>query len=172
MNAVTELCVDTLACASDLTATPQRFSLRRSGRKPVRFSGAKILETAATPDAAPLHYDLAIYKTDTNRLVLELVTRRGGVAAQDVTRVECFDTLDDLAHFLQSYCCAEDVPVPPGLANQDVPLAVAALHAVRLRDTIARIEDEYRALLSDVFEVLGIGEEPTPSAKPSCGHGE
>jgi hypothetical protein len=160
MNAVTELLADDDARASETAAAGHRFTLRRTGRKPVRFAGWKMVEAVGGGETAPLHYDLAIYRTTGNHFLCELIARRAGVEAQDIFRVESFAALDPLTQWLQSHDCATDVPVPSCLAAQDGPLALAVLHAVRLRDTIARIEGEYQDLLSDVFAAIGVTDAP------------
>lgn len=174
MNALTQLGAASLADTSLSGLADSAYTLRRTGRKPLRFKGVKLLETAAddqaAASAAPLGYDITIYKTSDGKWVLELAARRARCAAQDMQRVECFHDLEMLAQYLQTYCCAQDVPVPSALASGSLPLAVAALQAVQLRETIARIEDEYHTLLSDIFEALELSEEPCCGAD-SGAHG-
>jgi hypothetical protein len=66
--------------------------------------------------------------------------------------------LDAASAWLEAYGADGDAPVPAGLgAQENLPLAM--LQAVQLRQTLARIEHDYRELLSDVFAVLDQAED-------------
>ncbi len=157
MNAITGLEAGT-DMSSVAGAPPTLRTLRRTGRKAVRFTGWHILEALGTPDPGNIFYDLSLYRSVSESIVVELTVRRSAMDEQDVSRVEVFASLGEAATWLEAYPCAGDVPVPPSLATGDAPMATTVLQALQLRQRIARITDEYHSLLSDVFEALDITE--------------
>ena len=60
------------------------------------------------------------------------------------------------AAWLESYRAADDVPIPEGLAATAAALPWSVLQAVQLRQRIEKLELEYRALLSEVFQALDL----------------
>jgi hypothetical protein len=147
-----------LPASPPLSDELQQLTLRRTGRKPVRFSGRHVLEALGTPLQEGMWYDLNMYRTEAGAIIVELISRRSYFRECDLYRVEVFVKIDDAACWLQSYSCVNDIPVPPGITGGEVPLAHAAVQAVRLRQHIARLEDEYHALLCDVFTTLGLAD--------------
>jgi hypothetical protein len=137
---------------------PTLRTLRRTGRRAVRFTGWHMLEAVGSRDAGTISYDLSIYRSVSDSIVAELIARRGMVDEKDISRVEVFASLEEAASWLESHACASDVPVPAALATAEGPMASTVLLAVQLRQRIARITDEYHGLLSDVFEALDITE--------------
>ena len=159
MNAIAELVCQDTGSNSDAPSSPSLFTLRRTGRKAVKFTGWQMVEAAGAGDTAPMWYDLRLYRSDTNQIIVELVARRRHLDEQDLCRVEIFDTLAAASAWLETYACANDVPVPGALVDGAAPMAAAVLHAVQLRQRIARIGEEFQSLLSDVFEVLNVTDD-------------
>ena len=127
-----------------------------TGRKAVRFTGWQLVEAQGAIDTGRLRYDLAIYRSDVGKIIVELIARRRCLDEQDLSRVEIFESLVAASDWLEAYSCSDDIPVPASLADGDVPMALSVLQAVQLRQRIARIEGDYKDLLSDVFEALDI----------------
>jgi hypothetical protein len=78
--------------------------------------------------------------------------------------------MTDAASWLQSYRCVHDIPAPACMTCGDVALAHAVVQAVRLRQHIARVEDEYQAMLCDVFAALGLSDAPDEMLKADPDH--
>jgi hypothetical protein len=133
-----------------------QWTLRRTGRKPVRFNGWQILEACGLAAQDGIRHDLNIYRTVADAVVVELAARRSMLDEADTLRVEVFVNLSDAAQWLQSYQCTRDIPITTALTDGDVPLAMAVMQTVRLRQQILRVEEEYQALLSDVFTALDL----------------
>jgi len=154
---------------SDVTADTRQFTLRRTGRKPIRFTGWQIVEVLGASETGSQWYDLTVYRSDSGEVIVELVARRRMIDEQDLSRVEVFGSLAAAGAWLEAYPCASDVPIPTALAAADGPMAIAVLQLVQLRQRIARITEEYHGLLSDVFEVLDIADV---AAAPMAQHPE
>jgi hypothetical protein len=154
MNAVSDIAAASLESISDPLALPRLHTLRRTGRKAIRFSGWQMVEAVGAGEVGSMWYDLAIYRSDAEKIITELIARRRLMGERDFFRVEVFDTLAAASFWLESYACANDVPIPADLAADNGPMSSAVLQAVQLRQRISRIEDDYRSLLSDIFEVL------------------
>ena len=137
-------------------------TLRRTGRKPVRFEGWQLIEAAGSEARSPIWYDLNVYRTVADSIVVELVVRRHAVDDQDLFRVKTFEDLAAASAWLEAYRCADDVPIPAGLFAADTALPWAVLHAVQLRQRIDRIETDYHALLSEVFAALDLCDPAEP----------
>jgi hypothetical protein len=158
VNAIADVIAHNDDGNSDTPTPPRMFTLRRTGRKAVKFSGWQMVEAAGAGETAPMWYDLSLYRSDSHQVIVELVARRRQLDEQDLCRVEIFDTLHAASAWLENYACANDVPVPASLLDGAACMATAVLHAVQLRQRIARIGDEFHSLLSDVFEVMDVTE--------------
>lgn len=137
-------------------------TLRRTGRKPVRFEGWQLIEAAGGDARCQIWYDLNLYRSVAGGVVVELVARRHAADDQDLFRVKTFEDLDAASAWLEAYRCAEDVPIPAGLFAADTALPWAVLQAVQLRQRIERIETDYHALLSEVFAALDLCDPAEP----------
>jgi len=170
MNAITGHDVSP-AFPGDTASPPILHTLRRTGRKAIRFTGRQLVEALGNPEPGTIWYDLSIYRSEADSVIVELNARRSAVDEQDLSRVEVFASLGEAASWLESYPCAGDVPIPPSLASDSSPMATCVLQALQLRQRIARITDEYHGLLSDVFEALDITDgayADTASDGPAC----
>jgi hypothetical protein len=166
MNAISDVAGAQDETMSAVHAPPQLYTLRRTGRKPVRFSGWQVVDAQGAGENGALWYDLALYRSDSNAIIVELVARRQKLDAPDLSRVEVFDSLAAASSWLESYTCSHDVPVPTDLAVEGKPMVDAVLQAVQLRQHIERIRDDYQGLLSDVFEILDLADTASPQRVP------
>jgi hypothetical protein len=141
------------------------WTLRRTGRKPIRFEGWQLIEAAGSDGRSPIWYDLNLYRTTAGGIVVELVARRQAMGHQDLFRVKTFEDLDTAAGWLEGYGYAEDVPVPPGMSAAETALPWAVLQAVQLRQCLERIEADYHALLSEVFAALDLSDPAEAPAR-------
>jgi hypothetical protein len=135
---------------------PTQWTLRRTGRKPVRFNGWQVLEACGLASQDGIGHALNVYRTVAGAIVIELAAQRAMMDEADLLRVEVFVNLCDAAQWLQSYRCTSDIPIAAGLTDSDEPLALTVMRTVRLRRQILRVEEEYQALLSDVFAALDV----------------
>ncbi len=134
----------------------QQFTLRRTGRKAVRFHGLQLVEAIGKSEAERVTHDLNIYSTNNGRIVVELIIRRGLPDRQDLSRIHKFDNLASAACWLECYDPAADAAIPEGLAHPTTTSPWAALKAVQLRQTMDRMEIDYRCMLSEVFMALDL----------------
>lgn len=142
------------------------FTLRRTGRKAVKFDGWQLIEAIGSQNRDVWH-DLNIYRSVKDALVVELIVRRGLPDHQDMFRVNTFEDLAAAAEWLEAYRPADDVPIPSGLGAVDTALPWAVLHAVQLRQSIERIALDYQSLLSEVFAALDLSDPPDVQAVSS-----
>ncbi len=168
MNAMTGIAGEIEASRTGSSTVPIEYTRRRTGHKAVRFNGWQLIEAKGAGEAETIWYDLTMYRTETDTIIVELVARRSLADEQDVSRVEVFPNLQEAASWLESYSVGNDVPIPPTLAVNDLPVAAAVLKAIQLRQRIARIQDDYHGLLSDVFEALDITDTPALRLQPAA----
>ena len=136
--------------------TATTFTLRRTGRKAVRFDGWQLIEAIGSAGGRHVWNDLNIYRTVKGCIVVELIVRREAPEHQDLFHVKTFEDMNAAAAWLEGYRAADDVPIPAGLSQVDTALPWAVLHAVQLRQTIDRLEADYHAMLSEVFAALDL----------------
>jgi hypothetical protein len=142
--------------SSGSTSEPESFTLRRTGRKAIRFQGRQLVEAIGGGHDHNVAHDLNIYETTSGRIIVELIVRRSLPESKDLHRIHKFDDLPSAASWLEAYCAGEDVTIPSEIGNAETTLPWAVLYAVSLRQTMARIECEYRGMLSDVFMALDL----------------
>ena len=169
MNALTGSMVENESASSE--GPPAHLhTLRRTGRKAVRFTGWQIVEARGVPEravgAGTMWYDLALYRSVADAIIVELISRRAQLDEQDTHRVEVFTALQDASSWLENYDCANDVPISRSLAANNGPVTDCVLKAVQLRQLLTQIREDYRDLLSDLFEALDITE---PESALRCG---
>lgn len=147
-------------------------TLRRTGRKAVRFDGWQLVEAVGNGSGRHVWHDLNIYRTVKGCVIVELIVRRGQPEHQDVFHVKTFDDLGAAACWLETYRSADDVPIPAGLGEVDTALPWAVLQAVQLRQSIDRLESDYQALLSEVFGALDLTDpaeaQPAPPRRKAA----
>jgi hypothetical protein len=135
---------------------PATFTLRRTGRKGVRFDGWQLIEAIGSDGSRPAWHDLNVYRTTKGCIVVELTARRGQPEHKDIAHVKTFDDLNAAAAWLEAYRAADDAPIPQGLGGGDAAMPWAVLQAVQLRQSIDRLEADYHALLTEVFAALDL----------------
>ena len=176
MNAIT-LNDDVTLDEPSLVSNPddpsaQSFTLRRTGRKAVRFHGHQLVEAVGIGSDDQVTHDLNLYSTTTGRFVVELIVRRGLPDQRDLSRIHKFDDLVSAATWLENYRAGNDVRIPAGLECGEATLPWAVLQAVQLRQTMERIETNYRCMLSEVFMALDLTDPaelvPTTEASATC----
>jgi len=161
MNAMTDITADQDSDRAGNATSPRLYTLRRTGHKAVRFTGWQVVEALGAGEPGTIWYDLAMYRSEADAVIVELIARRHLVDEQDLARVEAFSSLADAVAWLESYDVGNDVPIPAALACDEGPVAVAVLKVIKLRQRIARIQDDYHSLLSDVFNILDITDTPS-----------
>jgi hypothetical protein len=152
MNAITGLKAE-VSLSSGSAPPPILHTLRRTGRKAVRFTGWQVLQAQGCGEDGTMWYDLAIYRSVADAVIAELVARRQNFDEQDLSRVEVFASLAEAASWLETYPCAADVPIPPGLASCDRPMysrpSISPIRRVRTRcQAIVRLRKRLRPLLA------------------------
>jgi hypothetical protein len=147
-------------------------TLRRTGRKAVRFDGWQLIEAIGSDSNSQVWHDLNIYRSTKDAVVVELIVRHSLPDHQDICRVKTFDDLPDAAAWLENYAASQDVLVPAGLGSDDTSLPWAVLQAVQLRQSMERLTLSYQALLSEVFAALDLTDTPEVQAAPAPGSSE
>lgn len=123
------------------------FCLRRSGGRPVSFSGRLLARRSGLRPGAAVWHELSLFQTDDGRFVAEI---RAATRAQDggaQFRVHIADTLEDALACFEQYDPRGDVPA--GFEIDDAALSPIELlaHAAALRFRIADSVTQYRAVL-------------------------
>jgi hypothetical protein len=151
-------------------AEARLFKLKRTGRKSIRFDGWQLVEALGTVHGKQVWHEINLYRTDGDRIVVELIVRTNLADQNDIHRVNTFVDLIAAAKWLESYQPAEDAKVPNSLNVVETPLPWAMLQAVSLRQQIYSVDIEYRTMLTDIFIALDLAdladEVATTEVKP------
>lgn len=123
------------------------FRLRRSGGRPVGFSGRLLARRSGLRPGAAVWHELSLFQTDDGRFVAEI---RAATRAQEAgahAHVHMADTLEDALGCFEQYDPRGDVPA--GFALDDATLSPIELlaHAAALRFRIIDTVTQYRAVL-------------------------
>lgn len=134
---------------------PAVFTLRRTGRRPLRFQGWQLVEASGHVAGVPVWHELNLFQTQAGAIVTELVIRRPGLKERDLNRVTVHDDLSAAAGWLEEQDPVADIPPSVDLDGGG-GMAAAAFQIVALRQLCGRVERDYRALVADVLYALGI----------------
>ncbi|HEX2943078.1 MAG TPA: hypothetical protein VHO91_18650 [Rhodopila sp.] len=165
MNAIGDVAEISHRDIGSLEHQTATYTLRRTGRKPVRFVGWQLIEATGADTAKSVWHELNVYRTIGDKFVVELTVRRRQAEELDKTCVSSFPDLAAAAAWLENYRPADDVPVPSDLPGQ-APLPWAVLQAVQLRQCINRVVLDYQTLLSEVFAALDLSDPPDEIVAP------
>jgi hypothetical protein len=143
-----------------------RFTLNRTGRRPLRFEGWQLVEASGQAPGASVWYDINVYETRAGTVVVELLVHREAAGEPDLAHVEVFRTLAEAGSWLEAYSPASDLTVAAGVMQAQTPLAWAVMQAVQLRQRLFRIEEDFRTLVSQVLCSLVLSEDPETAMTP------
>ncbi len=133
------------------------ITLRRTGGRPVRFSGIELCTAMSFGPGAPFWYELNIFRTSNQKFVVDVrhFTKRDG--DKDRFTVFTVDTFDDAMHLLETYDAAVDIRVDLPVDDDSVPLAELGLHAASLRLRIGEARRQFRQLVGEILYELDRG---------------
>ncbi|MEM7568210.1 MAG: hypothetical protein AAF337_00305 [Pseudomonadota bacterium] len=137
--------------AHSAVTPPPKIILRRTGKKPLRFSGVCLCEATGYTRGGSFWYEVGLYRRETRGFVasVRLFTKSQG--AQDRHSAVRVDSLSAALDYLESYDVTADVR--GSIKNQAKTAAPAQdmLRAARLRGAIARYQLAYDSVCTHVL---------------------
>lgn len=135
---------------------PRHKLLKRSGMRPLAFDGVLIAEANSHCPGTTMWYEINIYRKDAGGFVAEVKLFLKAAEQKDAFRAQVFDDVSAMSAWLESHDPADNAVVNIETAGGDVPLVVAALGAIRMRQAMEEARREYRYLVGELLFELGI----------------
>lgn len=125
----------------------QVFTLRKSGGRPISFSGRHLGMQNGYRLGTVLWHELNLYQTDDGRSVADIRVFSKAENSKDQFHVHVADSLDDALSFLENYDPRIDVVADFEIDDPTLTPAELMVHAAALKYRVAETVNQYRALL-------------------------
>jgi hypothetical protein len=135
---------------------PRHKVLKRSGMRPLAFDGTLIAEASSHTARTRMWYEINLYRSDAGGYIAEVKLYLKPIEQKDVFRAEAFADLASMTAWLEAHDPAHDAVVDCETADGQVPLVVAALGAVKMRQAMDEARREYRYLVGELLYALGV----------------
>lgn len=130
------------------------FTLRKSGARPISFSGRQLGFQSNYRIGTPLWHELNLYQTEDGRFVADIRVFQKGEGARDQFHVAVVDSLDEALAFFESYDPRMDLTAGFSLDDADLSPAELIVHAAKLKYEINETVNQYKAVLSAFLHEL------------------
>ncbi len=135
------------------------ITLRVTGGKPMQIHAELMAECTSRTDGAPTWHDLVLYRQDGGGYALSLTTCRGPQGLSDVCRARSFATLDPALDWIEQFDPTADLCADIDSADRRISTADIALRAASLRQQADRVDQQYRAMVGELFYQLEIAHK-------------
>jgi hypothetical protein len=143
-----------VAMASPVPAAPGMpmpagtgFVLRRSGARPVRFTGRHLGEVSGYRLGTPLWHELNLYQADDGRYVADIRVFAKAQGSKDQFHVAMVDSLEEALQVFEAYDPRADVAAEVAIDDPDLSPAELMVQAAALKVRVADAVSQYRAVL-------------------------
>jgi hypothetical protein len=133
------------------------FTLRKSGSRPISFSGRHVGFASGYRAGTPLWHELNLYQTDDDHYVADIRVFSKAQGTRDQFHVQVAESVEEALLFFESYDPRSDVPADFDLADPDLAPAELMVHAATLKYRIAETSSHYRAVLGSFLHQLSNG---------------
>ncbi len=133
------------------------ITLRKSGSRPVSFSGRHLAFFNGYRAGTPLWHELNLYQTDDGRFVGEIRVYTKAEGSSDQFHVLVGDGLEEVLSFFEGYAPKRDVMADFDIFDPELAPAELMVQAAALKYRIAETENQYRAVLSGFLKDLNNG---------------
>lgn len=137
--------------------TSQVFTLRKSGGRPIVFSGRHLGQHTGYRSGTPLWHELNLYQTEDGRFVTDIRVFAKAPGSQDQFHVHVVETLEEALQVFESHDARKDVVAEFDLDDADLAPAELMVHAAALRYRIADAQSQYSAVLGAFLALLNQG---------------
>jgi len=133
------------------------FTLRKSGSRPISFSGRHLGHANGYRVGTPLWHELNLYQTDDGRYVADIRVFTKAQGSNDQFHVHVAENLEEAISFFEGYDPRIDVPADFDLDDNTLAPAELVVHAATLKYRIAETVSQYKAVLSAFLKDLNNG---------------
>lgn len=133
------------------------YALRKSGSRPVAFSGRHLGFASGYRAGTPLWHELNIYETDEGHHVADIRVFSKAQGARDQFHVLVADSLEEALQFFEDHDPRADVQADFDLGDPALAPAELMVHAAALKYRIAETVSQYKAVLASFLHQLSHG---------------
>jgi hypothetical protein len=140
--------ISTASRAPVRSLTPSVFTLRKSGSRPVTFSGRQLGHHNGYRVGSQLWHELNLYQAEDGRYVSDIRIFGKAQGSKDQFHVSVTDNLEEALQFFEGYDPRHDVPAELALDDDALSPAELLVQAATLKARVADAVSQYRAVLS------------------------
>jgi hypothetical protein len=140
--------LSTAARAPARSLSASVFTLRKSGARPISFSGRHLGHHNGYRVGSPLWHELNLYQTDDARYVADIRVFTKAQGSKDQFHVSVVESLEEALQFFEAYDPRGDVPAELVLDDDSVSPAELLVQAAMLKARVSDAVSQYRAVLS------------------------
>ncbi|MGK7867645.1 hypothetical protein [Falsiroseomonas sp. E2-1-a20] len=133
------------------------FILRKSGGRPVSFSGRHVGFGNGYRAGTPLWHELNLYQAEDGKFVADIRVFSKAQGSNDQFHVCVADSVEEALQFFESYDARSDVQADFDPADPALAPAELMVHAAALKYRITEAESQYRAVLASFLHQLSAG---------------
>ncbi len=133
------------------------YALRKSGSRPVAFSGRHLGFASGYRAGTALWHELNLYETDEGHHVADIRVFSKAQGARDQFHVLVADGLEEALQFFEEHDPRADVQADFDLGDPALAPAELMVHAAALKYRIAETVSQYRAVLASFLHQLSHG---------------
>jgi hypothetical protein len=130
------------------------FLLRKSGARPITFSGRQLGHHNGYQVGKALWHELNLYQSEDGRYVADIRIFTKAPGAKDQFHVAILDNLEEALLFFEAYDPRADVPADLAVDDETLSPAELLVQAATLKARVADATSQYRAVLSTFLTEL------------------
>ncbi len=130
------------------------FTLRKSGSRPLSFTGRHLGSANGYRLGTPLWHELNLYQTEEGHVIADIRVFSKAAGARDQFHVHVADSIEDALHFFESFDARQDVQAEFDPADPQLAPAELMVQAAMLKYRIAEAASQYRAVLATFLHGL------------------
>ncbi len=138
-------------------SNPSVFTLRKSGSRPVSFSGRHAGFSSGYRAGTPLWHELNLYQTDDGHYVADIRVFSKAQGSRDQFHVMVADSVEEALQFFEAYDPRGDVQAEFDVSDPELAPAELMVHAATLKYRIAEASSQYKAVLASFLHQLSHG---------------
>lgn len=135
-------------------ATGVYYTLKRSGKRPLKFDGRLLGMAMSFEIGTPFWFEINIYQNNTGSFVLErkMFTKKEG--EKDRFWAETYGSIDEVLDFLERHDAAHDVPVRAPFVTEGMSLADLYEQSLKARMTAEEARRQFQSLVGEMLYEL------------------
>lgn len=133
------------------------FTLRRSGSRPLTFSGRQLGSVNGYRVGTALWHEINLYQAADGRFVGDIRTFHKAPGSKDQFQVQVSDSLDELLSFFEEYDPKADVSADFDLEDNSLAPAELMVHAANLKYRLHEAVSQYKSVLAHFLKDLHQG---------------